>query len=129
MNPECTQYVRGGFSALSYWKAQHAVCANAGAEFDPPRGDQMCAVSDSVFKTGDPLEGVRYRDPSHMSGWYINTQDFRGSIREMRIEHLYHLTSVRPELAKFLALPPGYRFWLAAPREEVWFDQKIADGR
>lgn len=129
MDPGCTAYVKGATLALRYWLQQHETCERAGAAFDPPRGDQLCAVSDSVLKDRRPVEGVRYQDPSNMSGWYINTEDFTGSIEDMRIEHLYHLTAARPHLVRFLALPPGCRFRWTASADDVWFDESVGAGK
>jgi hypothetical protein len=38
---------------------------------------------------------------------------------------LYHLTAARPDLARYLALPFGFRFDQASG-EDVWFDEQVA---
>lgn len=87
---------------------------------------QMIVISEGVFE-GDPVEGVRYPSPQHMSGWWITTDKFNGDSNTLRTEHVYHLLETRPELVKFLALPFGFRF--KSNVEEVWFDQKVADSK
>lgn len=116
-----TEFVPGVSLTMRYWRDQNRVCDQHGAEFSPPRPDQLVVVSDGVFE-GDDAEGVRYPSPSHMSGWWITTNRYDGNVKSLRREHLYHLTSVRDDLVQYLSLPFGYRF-RAEPSAEVWFDQ------
>ncbi len=81
-------------------------------------------VSDGVME-GDAVQGIRYPSPPHMSGWWITTDRYNGQIESLRNEHLYHVTAVRPDLARYVALPFGYRFDLAT-HEDVWFDANVA---
>jgi hypothetical protein len=74
---------------------------------------------------GDAVQGVRYPSPEHMSGWWITTDRYDGDIRSLTQEHLYHLTAARPDLARCLALPFGFRFDQASG-EDVWFDEQVA---
>jgi hypothetical protein len=74
---------------------------------------------------GDVVQGVRYPSPEHMSGWWITTDRYDGDIRSLTQEHLYHLTAARPDLARYLALPFGFRFDQASG-EDVWFDEQVA---
>ena len=100
--------------AVRYWKEQHATCEGAGAPFSPPRPDQLVVVSPGVFE-GDPLEGVRYPSPEHMTGWWLTTARYDGKTESLRPEHCYHLTARRPDLAPYLALPFGIRPRLVQP--------------
>lgn len=107
--------------AARYWREQHAVCARYEAAFEPPLGDRMVVVSAGVLE-GDPVQGVRYPSPGHMSGWWISTDRYDGDVKSLRTVHLYHLTAARPELARYLALPDGFRFSTEGAAEDVWFD-------
>jgi len=122
-NSHATEFVPGISLTLRFWRSQHETCAKAGAEFCPPRPDLLAVVSDGVFE-GDPVEGVRYPSPPHMSGWWFTTNRYNGDIKTLRCEHLYHLTAKRFELSSYLALPFGYRFVTAS--NEVWFDEEVA---
>jgi hypothetical protein len=123
LDSTATEYVKGASLTLQYWKDQHLVCQQLGAAFEPPRGDQLSMISKGVFE-GLPVQGVRYASPDHMSGWWISTDQYDGNIKSMRQEHTYHVTCARPDLAKYLALPPGYRFDLSS-FEDIWFDEQI----
>lgn len=120
-----TRYVPGAELTLTYWIQQHEACRLAGGAFSPPLPDQKIAVSAGVLAGVQPVEGVRYPAPPHMSGWYLTTDQYSGNVRDLQIEHLYHLTAARPELARYIALPPGYRFFLAGAKESVVLDEAV----
>jgi hypothetical protein len=63
-----------------------------------------------------------------MTGWFIwageqmsDDPDFFQAL------HLAHLHEWRPEIVKFLGLPPGWRFLKAGEFEDVWFDQDLLE--
>jgi hypothetical protein len=120
--PGAVEYVPGISNALRYWRDQHSVCGRASSLFCPPNAGQMVAISDGVFE-GDDVQGVRYPSPSHMSGWWITTDRYDGNVSSLRTVHAYHLTATRPDLAQFLALAVGYRFY--SDNGEVRFDPKV----
>jgi hypothetical protein len=91
----------------------------------PPYPDQMIVVSDGVLE-GDPVEGVRYPSPDHMSGWWLTTSKYNGNSDSLKTEHAYHVYEKRPDLIKFLALPHGYRFMENKEKHDIWFDEKAA---
>jgi hypothetical protein len=123
-NADATRFVPGANITLNCWRDQHEVCERYGAEFSPPQPNQLVVISDGVLR-GDAVQGVRYPSPEHMSGWWITTDRYDGDIRSLTQEHLYHLTAARPDLARYLALPFGFRLDQAND-EAVWFDEKVA---
>ena len=123
-NREATDFVPGANLALTYWREQHRICGHFGGSFTPPRPDQLVVISEGVFE-GDPVEGVRYPSPAHMSGWWITTDRYNGRPESLRTEHCYHLTAARPDLAGYLALPYGFRFNIAVA-EGAWYDTAVA---
>lgn len=123
--PDAVEYVPGVSKTLRYWRDQHRVCEKASSLFSPPSAEQLITISDGVFE-GDDVQGVRYPSPAHMSGWWITTDRYDGNISSLRTVHAYHLTAKRPDLAPFLALAYGYRFY--SDNGEVRFDPKVIDG-
>jgi hypothetical protein len=115
---------RGAALAMWYWRSQHEVCVRYAAAFLPPKPDQKVAVSQGVYD-GETIHAVRYRAPTHMTGWYITAPSYNDDIRTLSIDHLYHLTAARPEIARYVALPPGFRFDTTSG-EDVWFDAQVA---
>jgi len=121
---DASGFVKGANLTLRYWRDQHIACKLHEAAFTPPRPDKLTVVSAGVLE-GAPVEGVRYPSPDHMSGWWITTDQYNGDIKTLKHEHTYHVTAARPELAKYLALPDGFRF-NQSPIEDVWLDEKVA---
>ena len=119
-----SDYVEGANLALRYWVEQSNVCRQAGAEFSPPRPDQKVATSVGVVEGELPVWGVRYTAPPHMSGWYLTTQGYSGEIKDLRVDHLYHVTSRRPDIVPFLALPAGFRFEVTNQGSRAFLDEQ-----
>lgn len=122
-NSDATEFVLGANLALRYWKEQREICDHFQGEFSPPRPDHYAAISAGVLE-GEPIEGVRYPSPEHMSGWWLTTASYDGNVDSLKVTHLYHVTAARPDLARFLALPNGFRFDSKAG--DVWFDANVA---
>ena len=108
-NAAATGFVPGATLTLKYWKEQHETCERHGAEFSLPQPNQLIVISNGVLQ-GDAVQGLRYPSPEHMSGWWITTDRYDGGIESLTLEHLYHLTAARPDLARNVALPFGFRF-------------------
>lgn len=117
-------FVRGASSAVRIWQEQNLVCQKYGVLFTPPSINTLAAISDGVYD-GDQVEGVRYEQDDKMSGWYITTDKYDGDIKTLKIEHVYHLIILRPDLAKYLALPSGFRFDTCD--DKAWLDKSITD--
>lgn len=123
-NSEGTEFVLGASLALSYWRDQHEVCSKYQADFSPPRPDKLTSVSIGVLE-GLPVEAVRYPMQEHMSGWFLFTDKWDKNVKSLANEHTYHITAARPDLARFLALPTGFRFDLRSGKR-VWLDEEVA---
>jgi hypothetical protein len=121
LHPEGEEFVPGISLTLRYWQDQHRTCDRAGSVFSPPRIDQLVVVSEGVLE-GDFVQGVRYPSPEHMSGWWITTDRYDGNVDTLKTLHAHHVTAKRPDLAEFLALDYGFRFY--SDNGEVRFDPK-----
>lgn len=124
-NAENTEFVPGADLALSYRRDQKRVCREHGASLDPPTPLCLIACSDGVLEGRSPIGGTRYRYTGKMSGWFLSTDLYDGTNNTVKLHHAYHVTAARPELAKYLALPPGYRFDHGATAH-VRFDPELA---
>lgn len=104
---------------------QRKCCEFYEANFIPVNLDQLVVISDGVLDGGKPVEGVRYKSPLHMSGWWLTTDDFNGDINTLKNLHFSHIIHKRPDLALYMALPYGYRFLLGGESEHVWLDEQV----
>jgi hypothetical protein len=123
-DPEFREFQHGGSLAIQYWRDQRAVCEKFHAAFDPPNPGKLTSVSAGVLE-GRPVQAVRYNFGDPMSGWLIVTEQYDGDINSLKNHHTYHVTAARPDLAKFLALPCGFRFD-QTDGEKAWFDPEAA---
>jgi hypothetical protein len=105
-------------------ESQQAVCARAGVSPDPPAVDSKVGLGPMGES---PVNGLRHPVVGDTCGWYIWTG---GAIDEhdssfFRPLHLRHVVGAHPEVVPYLALPPGWRFQIAAGYEDIWFDGSI----
>lgn len=124
-NAENTEFVPGATLALGYRREQQQVCNEQGAAFDPLLPLSGVACSEGVLEGRLPIAGARYRYGEKMSGWFLSTDLYDGTSKTANVHHAYHVTAARPELTKYLALPPGFRFELGADTR-IWFDPELA---
>lgn len=105
---------------------QKECCAFYDADFSPLDEEQLVVISDGVYE-GEPVEGVRYQSPDHMSGWWVTTDKYNGDTDSLKTVHFSHIKEKRPDIAIYMALPFGYRFILGSSEDMVWFDEVVAE--
>lgn len=76
-----------------------------------------------------PINGLRHKPEGDTTGWYIWAGEEFSEDPDFFVPlHVEHLKEWRPEVLKFLALPPGYRFLIGENEyEDVWFDENLLD--
>jgi len=104
---------------------QIAVCEYYHADYTPAPLDSKLGFA---LETQDslPINGLRHPPNGDTNGWYIwggkelsTHPDFFSPL------HMQHVLNRRPEVVKYLGLPPGYRFLVAGNYVDVWFDPKL----
>jgi len=113
-------FIEGVDNAIRIVNEQREVCFSNSSDPLYPLFSQMIVVSKGVLE-GDPIEAVRYKSPTHMTGWWITTDLYDGDIKSLQTMHYYHLAFKRPDILRYLALPYGYRFNLDN-KVHIWFD-------
>lgn len=108
-------------------KMQIKCCDFYNTEFTPATMTQLVVISDGVYEGINPIEGVRYPSPEHMSGWWLTTDKYDGNSNSLKTVHFSHILEHRPNVAIYMALPFGYRFILGGDEEYVWFDSNVVD--
>ncbi|NOH26381.1 immunity protein Imm33 domain-containing protein [Vibrio europaeus] len=112
---------------MSIDSIQKDCCKHYQTTYSPIEPAQLVTISKGIYEGVTPVEGVRYPSPSHMSGWWLTTDEYDGNISSMVTVHFEHIMEKRPELAIYMALPFGYRFYLGSESEHVWFDEDVAN--
>lgn len=73
-----------------------------------------------------PIHGLRHPIEGDASGWYIWAGEYSEDTDFFKPLHTWHLEAKKPELLKYLGLPPGYRFLLGEEGYvDVWFDESL----
>jgi hypothetical protein len=105
---------------------QRAVCAKYGVQPADAPAELKAGVARNVTGELVPVNGLRHPPEGSTTGWYIWAGEEFSSDREFfRPVHVKHLQEIRPELLKYLALPPGWRFLIAGDYEDVWYDASL----
>ncbi|WP_110057607.1 hypothetical protein [Chitinophaga sp. S165] len=104
------------------------ICEKYGAEFVEAPYFLLVGITKNV-ETRDlyPINGLRHPPEGETTGWYIWAgEEFSEDPDWFRPMHVAHLSDLKPEVLKYLALPPGYRFLIGENGyEDVWFDGKL----
>lgn len=90
--------------------------------------NSIIGISENVKdKNIFPINGLRHNVDEITSGWYIWAGlEFSYESDFFKPLHIEHLLDWRPDILKYLALPPGYRFLIGEDNyEDVWFDKNL----
>lgn len=101
-----------------------ALCSLLGVQRQLPAADDMVAVAAGVIEA-ENVEGIRYPASEEMTGWYL-VPAAKSTPDEFTVIHAIHLFETRPDIARFLALPPGWSFDTSGSGH-VWFDPSVQD--
>jgi hypothetical protein len=74
-----------------------------------------------------PIHGLPHRPEAGTSGWYCWTGELSTDPDFFVSLYGSHLVERIPELAEYLALPPGSRFLLTPDYVDVWPDAALPD--
>lgn len=66
--------------AVEIWTKQWQTCIEHGVELSPTRFGSMIAVSPQALEGSKPIEGVRYEPTNVMSGWWLFTAEYDGTV-------------------------------------------------
>jgi hypothetical protein len=103
---------------------QRAVCEQYLVPFVGAADDSICGVALSTLSLR-PLNGLRHPTSGDTTGWYIWGGEYSDNPNFFQPLHISHLCESRPEIVKFLGLPPGYRWLSDNETEDVWFDSNL----
>lgn len=105
---------------------QKKVCLKYNAPYHPCDDSLKLGIATNVKAGILPINGLRITPEGDTTGWYIwageelsQEPDFFHPL------HVEHLKEWRPEIEKYLGLPPGWRFLIADNYEDIWFDESL----
>jgi len=105
--------------------AQKAVCAERAVGYVASLPESKLGFALST-KGKIPINGLRHPEVGDTNGWYIWCgEDFDNDGKFFQPLHASHVYEDYPEVAKFLGLPPGFRFLLSPGAVDIWFDESL----
>src|SRR5271168_1392604 len=112
-------------TSQSIISAQKALCVEHAVIYVPSLAESKLGFALSTAGKF-PVNGLRHPVVDGTNGWYIWCgQDFSNDAAFFVPLHARHVYEHHPEIAKFLGLPPGFRFLFAPDHIEVWFDESL----
>lgn len=107
---------------------QKKICKVHGTNFLPPEAYSKVGIALNVKNGILPINGLRHESVGTTNGWYIWAGEELSSNDDFfQPLHVEHLQEWCPEIIKFLALPPGWRFIISNNYEDVWFDESLLE--
>jgi hypothetical protein len=105
---------------------QLEICRKHSVPPDPPDPFTKLGISRSFSSREFPLNGLRHPAEEGTNGWFLWSGEELSNDPEFFVPlHAAHIDDRCPEIKKFLALPPGWRFLYAPDHEDVWFDESL----
>jgi hypothetical protein len=106
---------------------QRKFCEQHGTAWYPAPANLKVGVSRNLKSTIVPVNGLRHPPAGDTTGWYLWAgEGGPPSDPEFFVPlHVAHLSTWRPEVLKFLGLPPGWRFLTDGTYEDVWHDSAL----
>ena len=93
---------------------QRSVCKRIGVHPVPAFTDLKVGIARNVRDGVQPLNGLRHQPEGDTTGWYIWAGENLSDDPDFFVPlHVSHLAEWCPEVEKYLALPPGWRFLIA----------------
>lgn len=106
---------------------QKKICEKYGAVPMEASEELTAGVAENVWGDLIPVNGLRHPPGRGTTGWFIWAGEELSSAPDffapVHVKHLHE----RPEVLRYLALPPGWRFLIAGSYEDVWFDASLLD--
>jgi len=107
-------------------EVQRAICENYKTNFLESPPYLKVGISKNVKDGALPINGVRYHPEGDTTGWYLwGGEEFSEDPDFFIPLHVAHIDDCNPLIAKYLGLPPGWRFLVTDDYEDVWFDEEV----
>jgi len=108
------------------FERQRALCQRYNTAYAPVTAGLKVGISRNVQQGVNPINGLRHMPVGDTSGWYIWAGGEPSDAPDFFVPlHVEHLAEWCPEIVRFLALPPGWRFLAAEGHEDAWEDPSL----
>lgn len=105
---------------------QKDICKKVSSNWRPVNPKHKIGISSDL--EGEPVHGLRHPPERGTTGWFIWTGEYSTDEDFFKPIHAVHLLQRRPDLIKYLGLPPGYRFLVDSKgHEDIWEDKQLSN--
>ena len=101
---------------------QERICREHGVECVPPLAHMKVGMARNTAAGVFPIHGLRHPPTDDTTGWFIWAGEYSEEVDFFEPVHAGHLAELCPSAARFLALPPGWRFLTAPDHDDAWSD-------
>ena len=110
-------------------KDQQDLCDKHGLDWTAADKELIIGLADNILTDMMPINGLRHPQENGTTGWYIWAgQDFSNADDFFKPFCVEHLTDIKPEVIKYLGLPPGHRFLIDNKGyEDIWEDRTLLE--
>jgi len=110
---------------------QKAKCLQHSVAWMPAAAHLKVGIARNVRSAIVPIHGLRLQPEGDTTGWYIWAGEGNPSADPTFFVplHVEHIVEWRPEILKFLGLPPSWRFLVDGAYEDVWEDPTLLNGQ
>jgi len=106
-----------------YVMEQNMVCKKFNVEIVPLEQFAIVGLAD---ERGDITFNALRHPQDNYSGWFLWLGKWSDGKDFFRPVHACHLMETKPQIIKYLGLPPGYRILIDDQGyEDVWFDESL----
>ena len=106
---------------------QKRICDKYSIRWTESKVDLFIGLADNVLTGMNPVNGLRQPECDTTTGWYLWAgEEFSQAEDFFKPYHVSHLLTLRPNVIKYLGLPPGFRFLMDDKGyEDVWEDVEL----
>lgn len=113
---------------IKHKEQQKTICDKLSVDFVEADPELRLGIAESVRSNINPVHGLRHPLEDGTTGWFIWAGDYSEDEDFFKPSCVKHLQDIKPEIIKYLGLPPGHRFLVDDKGyEDIWFDESILD--
>lgn len=103
-------------------RLQQAICEKFGSPVLFPGEESKLGIAIGTLKEM-PITASRLNPENGTNGWYIHGGEFSDRDDFYQAVHLRHLPDILPQVLPYLALAPGFKFFIDDEGyEDVWYE-------
>ncbi|WBS02105.1 hypothetical protein OU994_28265 [Pseudoduganella sp. SL102] len=109
-------------------KIQQQICEKFGSPVNFPDADSKMGIAIETLSQM-PITATRVHPANGTNGWYIYGGEYSDAPDFYKPVHLSHVSDILPQVLPYLALAPGFKFFVDDEGyEDVWYEPEALKG-